>query len=106
MTGFTTRKRKTAMQNTKTLNVKDYDELRDVLPTSGVFDMLDCALEIWCPEAAQTAEIERMTKLVESMVHVTDVRVGSSIENLSSNGYVIKVTETPQRMPRSSRREK
>ena len=94
------------MQNTKTLNVKDYDELRDVLPTSGVFDMLDCALEIWCPEAAQAAEIERMTKLVESMVHVTDVRVGSSIENLSSDSYVIKVTETPQRIPKSSRRDK
>ena len=103
MTGFTTRKRKTAMQNTKTLKIKDYDELRDVLPTSGVFDMLDCALEIWCPESAQTIEIERMTKLVESMVHVTDVRVGSAVENLASDQYLIKIIETPQRVQRSRR---
>ena len=78
---------------TKTFTVKDYDELRDVLPSSGLFDMTDCALEIWCPEAAQAVEVERMTKLVESMVHVTDIRVGSSVENLTSPNYTIKVTQ-------------
>ncbi|MFY9303954.1 MAG: hypothetical protein WAO31_00405 [Rhodoluna sp.] len=85
---------------TRTFNVKDYDELRDVIPTSGLFDMTDCALEIWCPEAAQTDEIEKMTRLVESMVHVTDVKVGSAVENLASSDYTIKVIEAPNRKVR------
>ena len=32
----------------KILEVLTVDELRDELPTSGVFDMVDCTLEIAC----------------------------------------------------------
>lgn len=79
--------------HSRTINVKDYDELRDILPTSGVFDMTDCAIEIWCPEVAQTGEIEKMSSLIESMLHVTDIKVGSGIEDLVSDSYRIVFLE-------------
>lgn len=64
-----------------------------MLPNSGLFDMTDCAVEIWCPEAAEIEEIQRMVSLVESMVHVTDVKIGSDIENLASDDYRVVLIE-------------
>lgn len=75
------------------MHVKDYEEFRDSLPTSGVFEMTDCAVEICCPELAEVAEVERMVTLIESMLHVTDVRVSSSIEDFISDEYRVIVTE-------------
>ena len=80
---------------TKTLKVSNYDELRDKMAHSGVFDMQDCAVEIWCPEKSETTEIERMTNLIESMVHVIDVKVGSGIENLAEDYYTVIFTDSP-----------
>lgn len=84
----------------KTLKVQGYEELRDTLASSGIFDMMDCSLEINCPELAQTAEIERMTKLVESMVNVVDVRVTSTAEDMANSHYMVKVTEVQNPMKR------
>lgn len=64
-----------------------------MLPNSGLFDMTDCAVEIWCPEAAEIEEVQRMVSLVESMVHVTDVKIGSDIENLASDDYRVVLIE-------------
>ena len=80
----------------KTLKVSDYDTFRDSISSSGVFDMTDCAVEIWCPETSDAAEIEKMVKLLESMVHVTDVKVGSAVEDLVSTNYRVIVTEVPK----------
>jgi hypothetical protein len=77
----------------RTLKVKNYDDFRDMLPNSGLFDMTDCSVEIWCPEASEIEEIQRMVVLIESMVHVTDVKVGSDIENLISSDYRVVITE-------------
>ncbi len=77
----------------RTLTVQNYDDFRDILPTSGLFDMTDCAVEIWCPEHAETDEVQRMVALIESMVHVTDVRIGSDIENLTSEDYRVVIIE-------------
>lgn len=79
--------------NTRTLHVKDYEDFRDSLPTSGVFDMTDCAVEIWCPELAEAEELQRMVVLIESMVHVTDVKVGSSLSDMISDEYRVVVTQ-------------
>lgn len=98
MTIFTTRRRKSKMPPTpyiKKLQVSDYDELRDTLPSSGIFDMMDCTIEIQCPELAEAAEIERMTRLIESMVNVTDVRVSSTPEDMANIFYTVTVTEVP-----------
>ena len=77
----------------KTLKVKSYEDFRDSLPTSGLFEMTDCAVEIWCPELAEADEIQRMVTLIESMVHVTDIKIGSDIENLTSDDYRVVLTE-------------
>lgn len=86
-------------QTIRTMHVKDYEDFRDALPTSGIFDMTDCALEIWCPELAEAGEVERMVHLVESMLHVTDVRVGSSIEDFISDEYKVVITEDIGKSP-------
>lgn len=80
-------------QNTRTFTVHDYDDFRDSIPTSGLFEMTDCAVEIWCPEIAETDEIQRMVTLLESMVHVTDVKIGSDIQNLTSDDYRVVLIE-------------
>ena len=80
-------------QKARTLVVTNYEQFRDLLPTSGLFDMTDCAVEIWCPEIAQVEEVQRMVTLLESMVHVTDVKVGSEIQDLTSEDYRVVLKE-------------
>lgn len=77
----------------RTLHVEDYDSLRDSIPHSGVFDMTDCSVEIWCPEDSSTEELDKMVRLLESMVHVTDVQIGSEIQDLTSKNYRVIITE-------------
>jgi hypothetical protein len=55
--------------------------------------MTDCSVEIWCPEHSDTDEIDRMVRLIESMVHVTDVQIGSEIEDLTREDYRVIITE-------------
>jgi len=86
------------LDKTRVLTVQNYEDFRDLLPSSGLFDMTDCALEIWCPEASEVAEVQRMVTLVESMVHVTDVRIGSDIENLTSSDYRVVLIEDDKRL--------
>lgn len=83
---------------TKTINATSYESLRDMLATSGIFDMTDCAVEIWCPETSETYEVQRMVALIESMVHVTDVKIGSAIEDLASDDYRVIFTEDTQKL--------
>lgn len=94
-----------AKKPARTLKVKNYEDFLDALPTSGVFDMTDCSVEIWCPELAQTPELERMVSLIESMIHVTDVRIGSDVEDLLSDEYRVVVTpgDPEQKIRRRSR---
>jgi len=90
----------------KTLTVRNYEDFLDILPTSGLFEMTDCAVEIWCPEMAQIEEIQRMVNLIESMVHVTDVKIGSDVTNLTSDDYRVVLTEdstTIGRIPRGKK---
>lgn len=86
---------------TRTLTVKTYEDFLDNIPTSGLFEMTDCAVEIWCPEFAQADEIQKMVSLLESMVHLTDVRIGSDIENLTSNDYRVVLIEESSTLGRS-----
>lgn len=89
----------------RTITVKTYDEFRDTVPFSGIFEMTDCSVEIWCPELAEVEEVGRMVALIESMVHVTDIRVGSSIEDFASDDYRVIISEQPDKLAkkRSSR---
>jgi len=77
----------------RTMEVDSYDDLRERIPSSGLFEMTDCTLQVWCPLDSDTSEVERMVTLVESMVHVTDVEIGSRIEDLSTVKYKVVITE-------------
>tara|TARA_B110000503_G_scaffold96494_1_gene145085 strand:+ start:550 stop:825 length:276 start_codon:yes stop_codon:yes gene_type:complete len=77
----------------RTLTVHNYDDLREALPTSGIFEMDDISVEILCPEISEIEEVQRMVALIESMVHVTDVRIGSDIQNLISDDYRVTLTK-------------
>lgn len=57
--------------------------------------MTDCAIEIACPENSDVSEVQKMVQLIESMVHVTDVKVSSTHEDFQNNYYTIKMTEPP-----------
>lgn len=77
---------------TKILEVRSADEFRDLLPSSGVFDMLDCDVELICPPTAQTSEIEKMVTLIESMINVVDVRVVGVPRSEAEQTYLITIT--------------
>lgn len=79
--------------NTKTIKTRDPDELRDLLPSSGVFEMLDCEVEIYCPEMATADDIQKMVTTIESMINVTDVRVSATPETFYLDHYRITITE-------------
>lgn len=81
--------------HSKKINVESYEDLRDSISSSGVFDMTDCAVEIGCPEDSDVSEVQKMVHLIESMVHVTDIQISSTHENFENNYYTIKMTETP-----------
>ena len=94
------------MTNSRTIKAKNYDDFRDSIPNSGVFEMTDCEVEVWCPEHGETEEIGRIVSLIESMVHVTDVRIGSTIENLTSDDYRVVITEVSDGIKNRFKREK
>ncbi len=79
----------------RVITVQDADELRDVLPFSGVFEMNDCEVEVACPLNATTDQIEKMVLLVESMINVTDVRVSGTPRPEFEDSYAVIVTDVP-----------
>lgn len=82
--------------------VDTYDDFRDLLPSSGVFEFTDCAVEIWCPLNSDIEEVNRMVHLLESMVHVTDVKIGSEIEDIASGHYRVIMIEDDSSIGRKS----
>ena len=86
----------------KTIEVSDYNEFRDAVPSSGVFDMLDCEVEIRCPLESDVQEVQKMVTLLESMVHVTDVAISSHIQDTTSlDHYRVTITEVNNRTPKN-----
>ena len=77
------------------LTVADSDELRDALPESGIFDMLDCEVELLCPPTAATSEIEKMVTVIESMINVTDFRVLGIPRSEEEQSYILTITNVP-----------
>jgi hypothetical protein len=79
----------------RVLTVDNSDELRDVLPLSGIFDMLDCEVELLCPPTAPTSEIEKMVKIIESMINVTDVRVTGVPRSEEDLSFTVTISNVP-----------
>lgn len=76
------------------LRVASADDLRDTLPVSGVFDMNDCVVVIDCPLDAQADEVRKMVAILESVIHVVDVKVTGTVDN-DGLEYLVKITEVP-----------
>jgi hypothetical protein len=57
--------------------------------------MLDCEVEIYCPELATTDDIQKMVSTLESMINVVDVRVSSTPETLHNESYQVIIKEVP-----------
>lgn len=92
---------------TRILNPVNADDFRDKLPYSGVFDMMDCEVEIYCPELAQADDVQRMVSTIESMINVVDIRITSTPETLHSPTYQVIIKEVPiQIAKRTARTDK
>ena len=83
------------MPDAKFLEVRSADEFREMLPTSGVFDMLDCEVELVCPPNAHTEEVEKMVSVIESMINVMDVRVVGTPRPENEDTYLVTITDVP-----------
>jgi hypothetical protein len=82
------------MTMTVKLRVLSADDLRDSLSTSGVFDMTDCEVVIDCPLDSSTEEIRKMVNILESAIHITDIRIVGYVET-DGLEYLVKITEVP-----------
>lgn len=80
-------------KNQTVIKVRDYDDLRDKISQSGLFDLLDCDVEIWTPIDSDIKEIQRMVTLIESMINVTDIRISAKADE-TADDYRVVVTET------------
>jgi hypothetical protein len=92
------------IRNQKILTVSSSDELRDALPESGIFDMLDCQVELLCPPTAATSEIEKMVTIIESMINVTDVRVTGVPRFEDEQTYKITIQDVPLEVARGRKK--
>jgi hypothetical protein len=57
--------------------------------------MLDCEVELLCPPAAATSEIEKMVTIIESMINVTDVRVTGVPRFEDDQSFTITISNVP-----------
>jgi hypothetical protein len=74
------------------LHVETVEEFRECMPSSGLFDMLDCALEIRSNALAEIDDIDLLVKLVESAINVIDVRISADYD---TEGFDIRIIEVP-----------
>lgn len=74
------------------LTVDTVDEFRKLLPSSGLFDMLDCTLSVRSNALSEIDDIDMIVKLVESAINVVDVNISADYD---TEGFVIQITEVP-----------
>lgn len=92
----------------KTIRATDPDNFRDLIPISGVFEMTDCEVEIYYPASATTDDLERITELIQSMIHVTDIRVTENpeLDLNDKDRYKIVINEVGPNKPRFTRKRR
>jgi hypothetical protein len=52
-------------------------------------------VELLCPPTAATSEIEKMVKIIESMINVTDIRVTGIPRSEDERNYMITISNVP-----------
>jgi hypothetical protein len=100
---MTKKKEPTQVSATINLHVETVEEFRELLPSSGLFDMLDCALDIRSNALAEIDDIDMLVKLVESAINVFDVTISADYD---TEGFVIKITEVPVSLVEGRKKKK
>jgi len=66
------------------LNVNSAEDLREALPSSGLFEMTDCDIKIQAPWDVAVSDLQLITLLLESAINIvefsTDMEVREDIE--------------------------
>lgn len=75
------------------LFVHNAEEFQSALPTTGLFEMFDCAIAIDAPQNYPVSEVEQMVKILQYSINVTDVRISVLPEDGEEVHVVI--TDTP-----------
>jgi hypothetical protein len=78
------------MTKTVTIEVEDFNELRDSLHQTGLFDMSDCIVEITCSMERPVAEVQKMFSFIKTTINVVDTVV---ISDEFLDTYVIQLRE-------------
>ncbi len=63
------------MTKNVTLRVENFEELRDSLHQTGLFDMADCIVEISCNLNGSVNEVEKMFSFIKTTINVVDTTV-------------------------------
>jgi hypothetical protein len=94
------------MTKSVTLRVESFDELRDSLHQTGLFDMADCIVELSCGMESSVHEVERMLSFIKTTINVVDTVV---LPDADIDDYQIQLREVeppfmrgPVRRPRKN----
>lgn len=78
------------MAKTVIIQVEDFDELRDSLHQTGLFEMSDCAVEITCSLDKKMNEVNKIFDFVKSVINVIDTNL---ITDDLIEGFRVKISE-------------
>jgi hypothetical protein len=72
------------------VTVESFDELRDSLYQTGLFEMADCVVEISCGMDSSVNEVEKMLRFIQGTINVVDSTVfpDNEVEN-----YLVQLRE-------------
>lgn len=89
--------------NDKCVAIKttSYNEFRDNIHLTDMFDMLDCKVEITSGPLGSVEELNKIVSLIESMINVIDVRLTSDVTSDDFLITFIPVTNSRIRRPRA-----
>lgn len=78
------------MAKTVIIQVEDFDELRDSLHQTGLFEMSDCAVEITCSLDKKMNEVNKIFDFVKSVINVIDTNL---VTDDLIEGFRVKISE-------------
>lgn len=73
-----------------TLRAETASELVDALPLSGLYDLYDCTLELFCYADASVEDVDFIRRSIEAAINVADVVITSTPDTY---GYKAVISE-------------
>jgi hypothetical protein len=74
------------------INVNNPDELREELPSSGIFELFDCRVHIDAPGLANEEDVAKMISIIKSVINVTEFTVTYIIDMTE---FCVKIEDVP-----------